>query len=278
MKQFKRMALSAFILTSASMAHAEGSTPGGFDGFASASVGYGDSQDNYGFDDGGLASEAQLALAYTHASGLGGQADLGYFKQDYEDLDLDLGVQDTAEHLYYRSQGWLVGAFAQQRKYYANGDSTGVKARFLGLEGQVYLDNMTLYGQLGQGKWKYNYGTSSDPDVLATLELRYFVSENLRVDGSINYMKESFDGLGGYEWDQTTYGIGAEYRFSGSPLSVLAKYEYADEEASWNYSADNQRLLIGVKLDFGKDSLRKSDREGASLKPIVKDLIWGGDS
>ena len=276
MKQFKRMALSAFILTSASMAHAEGPKFGGFDGFASASVGYGDSKDNYGFDDHGLASDAQLSLSYTDASGFGGQVDLGYFKQDYKKLNFDLGVQDTAEHLYYRSHGWLVGAFVQQRKYYANGDSTGVNARFLGLESQVYLDNMTLYGQLGQGKWKYRYGTSSDPDVLATLELRYFASENLRVDGSINYMKEKFDGLGSYEWDQTTYGVGAEYRFSGSPVSVLAKYEYANEAASWNYSADDQRLLIGVKFNFGKDSLRKSDREGASLKPIVKDLIWGG--
>ena len=55
---------------------------------------------------------------------------------------------------------------------------------------------------------------------------------------------------------------------------MLAKYEYADERSNWGYSADDQRLMVGVKLNFGKDSLRKSDREGASLKPVAKDLIW----
>lgn len=275
MKQFKRMALSTLILTAASMAHAEGPTTGGFDGFASASVGHGSNEDNFGFDDNGLATDAQLALAYTDKSGFGGQLDLGYFKQDYDDADVDVGFREAAAHLYYRSQGWLAGAFAQQRKYYRNGDANDVKAHFLGIEGQLYLDNMTLYGQLGQGKWKYSAGTT-DPDILATLELRYFMSENLRLDASINYLKEDAEGLFNYEWEQTTYGVGAEYRFSGTPVSMLARYEYADEDQN-AYSADNQRFLIGVKFNFGKDSLRKSDREGASLRPVAKDLIWGGD-
>jgi len=275
MKPFKQMALSAFILTAASMAHAEGPTTGGFDGFASASVGHGSNKDNFSFDDGGLATDAQLALSYTDRSGFGGQLDLGYFKQDYDNSNVDTGFREAAEHLYYRSQGWLAGAFAQQRKYYLNGHSNNVKGYFLGLEGQVYLDNMTLYGQLGQSKWRYIAGTT-DPDVMATLELRYFMSENLRLDASINYLKEDASGLFNYKWNQTTYGVGAEYRFSGSPVSVLARYEYANEDQSTGYSADNQRLLIGVKFNFGKDSLRRSDREGAGLKPVAKDLIWGG--
>lgn len=271
MKQFKRIALSALILSAASTAHAAGPTTGGFDGFASASVGHGSNDANTGFDDSGLATDAQIVLSYTDRSGFGGQLDLGYFKQDYDDSNVDVGFREAAAHLYYRNQGWLAGAFAQQRKYTLNGDSNDVKATFLGLEGQVYLDNMTLYGQLGQGKWKYNT-TTTDPDVMATLELRYFMGENLRLDASINYLKED---AATYKWDQTTYGIGAEYRFSGSPLSALARYEYADEDQSTGWSANNQRFLIGVKLNFGKDSLRKSDREGASLKPVARDLIWG---
>lgn len=274
MKQFKRIALSALILTAASMAHAAGPTTGGFDGFASASVGHGSNEPNSGADNSGRATDAQLALSYTDSSGFGGQLDLGYFKQGYDNSNVDLGFREAATHLYYRSQGWLAGAFAQQRKYYVNGNSNNVKAYFMGLEGQVYLDNMTLYGQLGQGKWNYSTVTTN-PDVLATLELRYFMSENLRLDASINYLKEDAGRVFNYVWDQTTYGVGAEYRFSGSPLSVLARYEYAAEDQSTGYSANNQRLLIGVKLNFGKDSLHKSDREGASLKPIAKDLIWG---
>lgn len=274
MKQLKRIVLSALILTAASMAHAAGQTTGGFDGFASASVGYGSNEPNSGIDNSGLATDAQLALSYTDKSGFGGQLDLGYFKQNYDDSNVDLSFREAATHLYYRSQSWLVGTFAQQRKYYTNGNSNNVKGNFLGLEGQVYLNNMTLYGQLGQGKWKYSTG-STDPDVMATLELRYFMNENLRLDASINYLKEDAAGLSNYVWDQKTYGVGAEYLFSGSPLSMLARYEYADENQNTGYTASNQRLLIGVKLNFGKDTLRKSDREGASLKPISKDLIWG---
>lgn len=274
MKQFRRAALSAFILTAASMAHAADPATGGFDGFVSASVGHGDKKDNFGFNDGGLATDAQFALSYSDRSGFGGQMDLGYFKQDYGNLHVDLGSREAAEHLYYRSEGWLAGAFAQQRKYYVNGNNTNIKGYFLGLEGQVYFDNMTLYGQLGQGKWNYAAG-STKPDVMATLELRYFMSENLRLDASINHLKEDARELFNYQWDQTTYGVGAEYRFAGSPLSVLARYEYADENLGARYSADNQRLLVGVKFNFGKDSLRKSDREGATLKPVAKDLILG---
>ncbi|MDP1863740.1 MAG: hypothetical protein Q8K52_07535 [Thiobacillus sp.] len=274
MKQFKLTVLSALILTAASTAHAADQTTGGFDGFASASVGHGSNDPSSGIDNSGLATDAQLALAYTDKSGFGGQLDLGYFRQNYDDSNVDLSFREAATHLYYRNQGWLAGIFAQQRKYYTNGDSNNVKANFLGLEGQVYLDNMTLYGQLGQGKWKYSSGTT-DPAVMATLELRYFMRENLRLDASINYLKEDAGTLFKYVWNQKTYGVGAEYRFSGIPLSVLGRYEYADENQNTGSSANNQRLLIGVKLNFGKDSLRKSDREGASLKPISKDLIWG---
>ena len=275
MQQFTRTALSVFILTTASLAHAEAPTIGGFDGFASVSLGHGSSKDNYGFDDAGLATDAQLSLSYADRSGFGGQVDLGYFRQNYDHYNTNSALHEAVGHLYYRSQGWLAGAFAQQRKYYINGNSNGVDADFLGIEGQVYLDNTTLYGQLGQGKWSSNSGTT-DPDILATLELRYFVRENLRLDASINHIKEDAQVLFGYVWRQTTYGVGAEYRFSGTPLSVLARYEYADEKENTGYSANSRRLLVGVKFSIGKDSLRKSDREGASLKPVAKDLFWGG--
>jgi hypothetical protein len=267
--------LGASILAATSIVHAADPQSGGFDGFASAALGAGDSRDNGSFNDRGLAKEAQLSLGYTSRIGLGGQLDDRYFKQDYKNSNADSGIQDIAEHLYYRSQGWLAGAFAQQRQYVVNGNRNGVKSRFLGVEGQVYLDNMTLYGQLGQARWHYQSGGDSDPGPVATIELRYFAHDNLRLDGSVNYMKEDFGSPSNDKWNQTTYGVGAEYRFTNNPLSVFTRVEYVDEGSNYAYSADSRRIMFGVNVNFGKDSLRKRDRNGAGLKPVAKDLFFG---
>jgi hypothetical protein len=265
MNMLRKATLAVIFLISPAAFAADPQT-GGFDGFVSGALGYGRIKDNQGYKDDGLAREAQISLAYTGAAGVGGQLDYDYFKE------VDSGSRDIAGHLYYRSSGWLAGAFAQRRNYYIGGTHLGLKGNFLGIEGQGYFDRFTLYGQAGQTQWKRSTGPDSDKDYLATAELRYFVGPDFRVDGTLNYMRQKENN--GYKWDQVAYGVGAEYRLANRPLSLFAKYEYVDEDDNTGYDAANQRVLLGLKLSFGKASLRQSDRDGVSLKPLTKDLFY----
>jgi hypothetical protein len=266
MNMLRKAGLAVIFLFVSPAALAADPQTGGFDGFVSGALGYGRIEDNPGDEDDGLAREARISLAYTGAAGVGGQLDYGYFKE------VDSGTRDIAGHLYYRSSGWLAGAFAQRRNYYIGGTHLDVKGNFLGIEGQGYFNRFTLYGQAGQTQWKRSAAPDSDRDYLATAELRYFVGPDFRVDGTLNYMrqKENY----GYKWDQVAYGVGAEYRLPNRPLSLFGKYEYVDEGDNAGFDATNQRVLLGLKLSFGKASLRQSDRDGLSLKPVAQDLFW----
>lgn len=266
MNMARKAILAVVFLFASFAAFAADPQTGGFDGFVSAALGYGEIEDNRGYQDDGLAREARISLAYTGTAGVGGQLDYGYFKE------VDSGARDVVGHLYYRSGGWLAGAFAQRRNYYIGGTRLDVKGNFLGIEGQGYFDRFTLYGQAGQTRWRRSAAPDSDKDYLATAELRYFVGPDFRVDGTLNYMRQKEDY--GYKWDQLTYGVGAEYHLANRPLSLFAKYEYVDEEDNAGFDATNQRLLLGLKLSFGKASLRQRDRDGVSLKPLTQDLFW----
>lgn len=275
MYSIKQTALFACFLTATSLAYAQSPQTGGVDGFLSLGAGVGNIKQNFGLDEDTTLSEAQLSLAYTTNSGYGAQLDAVYFNQKFDRFDWDFGTEDVVGHMYYRNDKWLLGFFDQQRKYVIEGDGNGVKSEFMGLEGQLFIDQVTLYGQLGQAEWKYDYGRPKDKGDLAALEARYFLNDNLRLDGAVNYLKQEF-AISGGEWDQTTYSVGGEYRLPNSPLSFFAKYEFADESESSGFEGEHQRLFLGLKLNFGKDSLRQSDRDGAGLKPISKDLYWGG--
>jgi hypothetical protein len=239
---------------------AEGQT-GGFDGYVAASFGTGNTSSG-SYKESGAVSDVQVTLGYTDKSRFGGQLDVGQFKQNSSDV----ANRDLTVHVYYRSQDWLLGAFMQQRNFYLNGTKSSLEEEFQGLEGQYYLNEMSLYVQLGQSKYSY----TSDSENLVALELRYFLNDNLKITGSVDFLKESvvYD-----TWAQTTIGVGVEYRLQNNPWIIMARLEHAGEKINTGaYSADHNRLMFGVGYAFGKESLRSRDRDGASLRPVAKNL------
>ncbi|MDC9825066.1 hypothetical protein PRN20_15145 [Devosia sp. ZB163] len=232
----------------------------------------------------GWAIEALASGAYMFTSVLGAQGDVRFMQRTLSESsdDLTLSNFDGALHGFYREEGFLVGGFVQIGRDNAdyNGFSDGETNRsYLGGEAQVFVDNLTLYGQ--GGMQKYDFG-SGGPSLglsgwFGNLEARYFLTPNFSIEGrvGINTLEfEIFDAT----LTTVSAGIGAEYKFDDLPLSLFASYDYAS--TSFDQGPSNEvrdhRFLVGARFALGEDTLLDRDRNGASLeavKPLGAPLV-----
>lgn len=136
------------------------------------------------------------------------------------------------------------------------GDETLVAG---GFEAEKYMGDVTLAGMVG-------YGQIDDVDADlwgARGEVRYFVSDNFRLDGGLGLARVD---AAGAEADLWSVGVGGEYQFAGTPWSLTAGYSHAEAD-DFDVSADT--LSVGVRYSFGGD-LRARDRAGAGLGGVNK--------
>jgi hypothetical protein len=131
----------------------------------------------------------------------------------------------------------------------------------LGGEGQAKLGAATtLYGQLGYGQ----IDDLSDVDFWAgRVELRHFVTDNFKLQGSLGAAKADSD-FG--DLDSWNAGVEAEYQFAGTQWSVVGGYDHA---AFDDLDADSDTFRIGVRYTFS-GSLRDRDAAGADLSSVRK--------
>lgn len=201
------------------------------------------------FDVAGLDADAdvyQLEGAVRFDAGpLGAQIDAAVTNYDGDDTSFG-----ATGHLNTKFGGGLVGGFA--------GVETSDDITFwgVGLDGQANLGPATsLYGQAG-------YGTSDDlgdADFWAVRgEIRHFVRDNFRLQGSLGYTRIEVTGPDADAW---TAGVEAEYQFAETPFSVVAGYDHFDSN---DISVNADTLRIGVRYTFG-GTLKDRDQSGASL-------------
>jgi len=190
-----------------------------------------------------------------------------------------------AVHVAYRNpEQFAVGAFgAAQRAAYG---SDGLGMALVGAEGQAYLDDLTIYLQAGvaytsptePGFYDYrDYGTFA----FVRGVLRYFLTDNLKLsaegtygEGEIGYY--TFSGQNGNDPEHegavvpgklAMARLAVDYRPDDSDASFFAAYESSYLTQSWDgvtRSSLNQRLMAGVKVDFGAETLKTRDREGVT--------------
>ena len=131
-------------------------------------------------------------------------------------------------------------------------DASGVPSTTaFGIGGQYYLNNITLDGSFTYADVD---GLNSNPTQIA-VDGTYFFNDNLGV--TARYAHTDLDA--GSNSDFNTWGIGAEYRFDNSPVSVNVAYSSTDT------NPDNTQVWsIGVKLDFGSSSLHDRSQHGPS--------------
>ena len=227
------------------------------------------SQSGYGAR--GLASGV---IEVTPVLGIQGDVLLGldHFESDFDEYDRS--TMDVALHGFYRDpERFLAGTFVQLGRdtvSHSFGDDTMDRVYFGG-EAQVFVGDLTLYAQGGLQQFSF-------PDVpdfkqngwFGTLEARYFLTPDLRIEAHAGLSKLSYDV--GFDITATTVnlGIGAEYRLENLPVSLFASLDCFNltYQPIGDFSMDHQRLLVGVRFGIGEDTLKDLDRNGASLKPV----------
>jgi hypothetical protein len=249
-------------------------------GFVSVGAGldnltYGFEGDSESFD--GTAVQVLASGVYMFTPTLGAQGDviLGWREHDFLGATLDSSHIDGALHGFYREPDqFLVGSFFQFGGDQASieGFDSELSRRYAGAEGQIYLDNLTLYGQAGWQQMEQDLsGISLKADgFFGSFEARYFLTPDLRIDGhvGVSTWEQSFP----VDTKLTTVnlGIGAEYKLENLPISLFASYDHytTDYDMDFGPTVDRDRFLVGAKIAIGEDSLLDRDRNGASLKPV----------
>lgn len=177
---------------------------------------------------------------------------------DYDRTSDDFGSQSGisgALHGYYRDPGrFAIGAFASYDSFDFN-DLTP-SSYSIGPEAQVYLGNLTLYGQAYLGSLTFGDFRGGQWGVRGVA--RYFVTSNLRLDGELmfNRLDEGFD------LDVWGGAVQAMYRFDATPWSLFGRYQF---ERTKGGSFGSDKFVIGLRASFGSDSLLDEDRNGATM-------------
>lgn len=233
-----------------------------------------------GADISGYHVRGFISGAYNFTPVLGAQGDvlLRYESLSQDADDFTTTSLDGALHGFYRvPDSFLLGAFVQAGQdsvAFDGGDGPQIDRKYLGVEGQAFFNQFTIYGQLGL----QNSSDGSDVDLdgwFITGEVRYFLTPDLKIEVHAGRSELSYtDGLT-LQAETVNFGFGAEYRFAELPLSVFGQYDYHTSSVNLaEGSLDSHRVLVGLKFNMGEDSLQDRDRNGASLKPVDTAGIW----
>jgi hypothetical protein len=172
----------------------------------------------------------------------------------YADGD-DASAYGVTGHLFTNNSQYLVGGFLGV----SGGDSDvgdDSTAWGGGVEGQYYMNNVTLAAALG-----YSTNDDSDVDVWGLNgEARYFISENFRIEGGLGWFSAEADG--GFEDNALSLGVGGEYQFAAAPVSIGLGYTNVQFD---ELDFDVDTISATVRYNFGGGSLLDRDRSGGGL-------------
>jgi hypothetical protein len=178
-------------------------------------------------------------------------------------------------HLSLRDPGLgLIGAFVA----YSRGDGINEdqgpprKGLTVGGEFQFYLEDLTLYGQIGYADVVYDSG---EPEGFVDGWFvrgvgRYFFGDDMRLQAEISYGETGDFVDGGTDSDNghiTNWEI--EFRTAlglDVPLYGFATYRGGYYDATTEEDHGEEHVgLVGLSFLFGADSLKHNDRYGATL-------------
>jgi hypothetical protein len=140
------------------------------------------------------------------------------------------------------------------------------------IQGQLYLGNITLYGQLGGVHKQDSTGNAA---VYAMLQGRFFLNPDTVIRGDI---------MTATTWDDNSLfraGIEIEHKPMGMPLSIYARAQTLTlDEGGCCWSHRSHEIKIGAKLFVNEPTLLYGDRRGATFfdaNPIFGDKaskVW----
>lgn len=166
-----------------------------------------------------------------------------------------------------------VGAFAGLGELVINnkpGNNPKTLSYVAGLEGQLFIDRLTLYLQGGYID-RESVEDGGDVDALADagwgrLIGRFFPIDQVGLTTDVSYTQGRMDPDGDKVWIVGWRGE-AEWRPHGWPISGFVKYTGAHyHQNDDNDDLNEHRIQFGLRFTFGQESLFANDRHGASLE------------
>jgi hypothetical protein len=193
------------------------------------------------------------SVAFPVGQGLLLQGNLGF---DHLDDPVDGDNVSASANFGMRNASYALGA------YVAYKDNELLDDTFLGFGGEYvyYMPQLTL--SVGGGFGSYD---DADADLYGISGVgRYFVSDNLRIDGTIGYTNIDSGG----ESDGIGLGIGGEWKPDNFPISFTAGYSWQSLD-SGGTDTDITVWSIGANFDFGNGTLKARDRSGPAFRPAA---------
>lgn len=266
MRQFTRLTLAtaALLTTAAGPALADPS------GFVGGQVGRGTmTEDSIGQSASYADLRGTLGMDLSPAFTL--QGDLIYTYTGLQGLDTH--VFGGALHLSHRLEnGLLLGGIVQYDHSVQYEKGTYESSRALaGLEAQYALDRVTLYGQAGGlAHLDANESAYNHYGLFATAQVRYFLTDDLRIDLRAAAIHTELSNDPDYGTGTLAAGIGVEYRINESPVSLTANADYYRFTTETNDDVrEDARFTVGLRFNFGNQTLLERDRSGPSLDPVA---------
>lgn len=175
----------------------------------------------------------------------------------------NLNAYGGAAHIYWRDpSAFAVGAFASINGLSGNGVHFANHFR-VGPEFQIYTDSATFYGQAWYGLEQDVGGSDKMTEVGARAMVRYYPTENIRLDGELSYLDVNNN------WIDAAGIIGAvqaNYRFTDKPWTVFGRYQIDHPMQDAEFVGDLHRFNLGLRFSFGSSSIKDEDRNGAGME------------
>ncbi len=185
-------------------------------------------------------------------SGWGGMVEATF--SDSDDTDSTLGAKG---HLINRGSNNAWGGFVGLAT--TDGDSAYV----VGAEYAQFFNSTTL---VFNGTYATDDG--GDVDTLGVnAAYRIFASDNLRFDLIAGLARAE---VAGFDADGNQLGVGVEYRFDYSPISVGAAYSRLDGDG-----AEADVFGVTLRWNFGDTTLKAADRKGKTFRGLDTPVIFG---
>ncbi|MFN0264372.1 hypothetical protein ACKTEK_10895 [Tepidamorphus sp. 3E244] len=191
--------------------------------------------------------------------------------------DGTLSVLSGTVHAFWRDPTtYAVGAFASLEDFNSSESDVDIYAWLVGLEGQRYMGDYTLYGQIWGGQLTDGSDDVNEFGVRGVV--RYFGHENWRLDGEVSLNTLSADGD-----TITNFGLGTQamYQFPGSAFAVFGRYDFNHLSGSGD-SLDIHTVAVGFRGTFQSGgsghtsmTLKEEDRQGATMESPHANSITG---
>ncbi|KZK83725.1 hypothetical protein PsW64_01891 [Pseudovibrio sp. W64] len=199
--------------------------------------------------------------------------DLEYYQFDTKDGDNTLRDGLGAVHFAYKDpQQGLFGVFGGGGVTVDGGDDTSTKTfQFIGVEGQYYLQDITLFSQAGFLDGDDDQNETIDNGLFARGGASYYFTPNTKLTGSLSYVsgdrynhpnpREARNG------EVNIFSWGAEFKqsFTALPVGLSASYNGHDFQIKGDESDEPviHEFRFGAFFQFGTTTLQENDRTAA---------------